>query len=347
LSDRKFITVYEHPVFAPHAVPPPPQLVTPSGARLPTLGEVLFLPPNDLAKVPLGYVNLLCATVLPDTAGLDIPLCVRTLNEWAAIVRRETERQMYKFRRDPADYENSDAYFRALVMITVLQRDLGVKYDPSCINVREFKSSREGFIHGVLTGDRTGTCANMPVLYAAVGRIIGYPIYLVAAKGHFFCRWHNARTGERFNIEASGRGLTTPTDDHYTRWPKPVTEQEVHLGIYLRNLDPAEELGHFMATRGHCLLDKGHVLDAIVAYTHAHRLAPADPTCFHFLLRTLNHEIDLHQDGKLPSSYRQAEMFNQEGGLPLARYTLDDRYGERAVGVHLNGDQPGRLAPND
>ena len=58
-------------------------------------------------------------------------------------------------------------------------------------------------------------------------------------------------------------------------------------------------------------------------------------------------EIDLRHDGKLPCSYRQAEIFNREGGIPLARYTLDDRYGERAMGVHLNGDQPGRLAPND
>lgn len=206
VSDRRFTTVFDHPAFAPNAVPSAPQLQMPSGALLPTLGQVLFLPMEDLARLPLGYVNLLCATMLPDAADLDIPACMRTLIEWAGVVRVETERQMDKFRRAPADFEDSEAYFRVLVMVTVLQRDLGVTYDPDCINQREFKSSREGFLHGLLTGDRTGTCANLPVLYAAVGRLVGYPIYLVAAKGHFFCRWHNARTGERFNIEASGRG---------------------------------------------------------------------------------------------------------------------------------------------
>ena len=147
--------------------------------------------------------------MLPDTGELSIPQCMKTLGEWTAIVKRETERQLPRFHRGPADFENSEAYFRLLVMITVLQRDLGVKYNADSINMREFKDSREGFIHGLLTADKTGTCANMPVLYASIGRNLGYPIYLVAAKGHFFCRWHSVKTGERFNIEASGRGLNT------------------------------------------------------------------------------------------------------------------------------------------
>jgi hypothetical protein len=301
------------------------------------LGDALFLPLNDLARLSVGYLNLLCATMLRDTADLDIHTCMRTLGTWAERVRHETARHLYKFHNHSGEYENSEAYFRVLMMVTVLQQDCGVTYDPDSIGRRTFGSSREGFIHGLLTGDRRGTSANLPVLYAAVGRRLGYPVYLVAAKGHLFCRWHNARTGERFSVEASGRGLTTPPDRHYKTWPKPITESEVYHGIYLRNLDPTEELACFMATRGHCLDDKGHLLDAIVAYTHAHRLAPTDPMCMSFLLGALNKEIHLRQVGKIPCTYRQAEGFNPDDCPPLAKYTLDDRYTERIMGEPVSG----------
>lgn len=102
-----------------------------------------------------------------------------------------------------------------------------------------------------------------------------------------------------------------------------------------------------MATRGHCLVDRGHLLDATVAYAHAHRLAPADPVCMSFLLGALNKEIDLRQDGKLPCTYRQAEIFNRPDCPSLVRYNLDDRYCERAAGVSFVRDEPGRLVPND
>jgi hypothetical protein len=272
---------------------------------------------------------------------------MKTIGEWTDIVRRQTERQLWKFHRNPADFENSEAYFRVLIMITVLQRDLGVKCDPDCINVRTWNSSREGFIHGLLTGDKTGTCANMPVLYASIGRNLGYPIYLVATKGHLFCRWHSIKTGERFNIEASGRGLNTFPDDHYMTWPRPITAAEVHQGIYLRNLEPVEELAHFMATRGHVLHDKGHLLDAIVAFSHAHRLAPTDPSCFAFLLDCLNKEIDLHREGKLPWTYRQAELLGDDVALKHARFVIDDRFTTPVGHVNLNEIKPGRFAPAD
>lgn len=346
-SGRNFTTVYDHPTFAPHPTPAPPKLQFPDKTPLPGLGEVLFLPLNDITRLPLGYLNLLCATALPDTANLSIPACMRTLGEWTELVRRETDRHLYKFRSDPGEYENSEAYFRVLMMVTVLQLDCGVRYDADSLQRKTIESSREGFLHGLLTGDRMGTCANMPVLYAAVGRNLGYPIYLVPAKAHLFCRWADRQTGERFNIEGSGRGLNTLSDQHYAKWPRPITDKEIHHGIYLRNLDPIEELAAFMLTRGHCLDDKGHLLDAIVAYAHAHRLAPTDPMAMGFLLGALNKEIDLRQNKKLPCTYRQAEVFNRKDCPPLAKYTLDTRYMERIAGVNVDEPKPGRLAlPN-
>jgi len=153
------------------------------------------------------------------------------------------------------------------------------------------------------------------------------------ARGHLFCRWHSVHTGERFNIEASGVGLNTHPDDFYFNWPHPITDAEVYHGIFLRNFDPAEELGCFMATRGHLLQDRGHMLDAIVAYSHAHRLSPFDPSCMGFLLNALNREVDLRRDFKIPSSYRQAENFKPELYASTARFVIDERYILRAAGA--------------
>ena len=141
------------------------------------------------------------------------------------------------------------------------------------------------------------------------------------------------QTGERFNIEGSGIGLTVNSDDYYCKWPLPITDAEVYHGIYLRSFDPAEELGCFMATRGHVLQDRGHVLDAIVAYAHAHRLSPVDPNCTGFLLDMLNKEIDLRRDQTIPSSYRQAENYKPDIYGQVARFVIDERYTHRATGT--------------
>jgi hypothetical protein len=304
----------------------------------PTLGEILFLPLDHLARLNLGYINLQCSALLPDTQSLDIPGCLKTLHEWTQLVARETDRSMHQFHRSRDDYHNSEAYFRALMMVTVLQLDCGVRYDAEASQRTTFDSSREGFIHGLLTGSKTGTCANLPVLYATVGRQLGYPIYLVGAKGHLFNRWYDSETGERFNIEASGRGMSVLPDEHYLTWPRKITAPEARLGIYLGNLNPTEEVGCFMATRGHCLLDRGHLLDAIVAYSHAHRLAPADPNTLGFLLGALNHELDLQREGRLPVDYRDAETWDTL--IQSKRFVLDSKYVQRVAGEPH--DEPGR-----
>jgi len=307
----------------PSPVRPKGPAPSPGRVRPPSLGEILLLPLNDLARLDLGFKNLLCATGLPDTMDLDIRACLKELHAWAQHVKAETERNLHRFQRDPGDYENSEAYYRVLMLITVLQQDCGVRYDPDSIKSDLLLDSGEGFIHGLLQG-QGGTCTNMPVLYATVGRKLGYPIYLCLAKGHIFCRWGTRDGRERFNIEATNLGLNTFPDDHYMEWPKKITPREVRLGFYLRNLDPDEEVGLFMETRGHCLKDRGHLLDAIVAYAHAHRLGPANPGHFANLMGALNEEIRLHAKGRLPNNYREWEDFNKIARPQPALNVLND-----------------------
>jgi hypothetical protein len=36
-----------------------------------------------------------------------------------------------------------------------------------------------------------------------------------------FVRWEGSR--ERFNVDATGRGMNLRDDDHYRHWPLPIT----------------------------------------------------------------------------------------------------------------------------
>src|SRR5687768_4706761 len=134
-------------------------------------------------------------------------------------------------------------------MVTVLWRNLGVTYNWSFAHGDyDTSDSRNHFIHGLLTG-RGGTCVTLPILYAAVGRRLGFPIKLVHAKEHAFCRWDDGR-GERFNIEGTNCGLKINSDQYYRHWPHEISDDEIERRQFLCNLTPREELAYFLAERG-------------------------------------------------------------------------------------------------
>jgi hypothetical protein len=152
-----------------------------------------------------------------------------------------------------------------LSLITVLQLDLGVSYNLARANEPDFTNSKDQFIHGMVGDSNGGTCVSMPVLYVAVGRRLGYPLRLVLAKEHVFCRWDDA-TGERLNIEGASRGMHTFPNDYYRSWPKPISDEEVQNGHYLVSLTPNQELSVFLSARAHALLDNGRHKEALATY---------------------------------------------------------------------------------
>jgi len=248
--------------------------------RVPTLRDLLGKAPEDLQGVDVAEMNLLCTTGLPGAEALDIDRCLARLDEWAARVKAETGRHLYRV-TDPTyagHYRHSEAYFRASMLVQVLQEDCGVRFNKERVRDVNFTHSKDLFIHGIIDDPNGGTCVSMPVLYVAVGRRLGYPLYLVLAKAHVFARWDRAERGERFNIEGAGEGFSSYPDEHYRAWPMRLTEADLASGGYLKSLPPAEELALFLATRGHCLLDTGRATEAFEAYAAAQRLAPRDLT---------------------------------------------------------------------
>jgi hypothetical protein len=172
-----------------------------------------------------------------------------------------------------------------LLLIGVLQEDFNVHYNPAHItppgspepDSEFFADSKDLFLHGLASPRAMGTCISIPVLYVAIGHRLGYPMKLVTAKDHLFARWESADGKERFNIEATGHGLTTPDDNYYTKWPFPLTDEEIKSNSYLKSLTAAENLSLFLDTRGHCLRVAGRFGEAGEAYHAAQTLTPQWP----------------------------------------------------------------------
>jgi hypothetical protein len=230
-----------------------------------TLDDFFALEPSRGLAVEIARRNLLMAKGLPHAENLDVDQYVARLDAWAERVRYQTERRERDFHRDPSAFNGSEPTWRMAMLTQVLEHEYGVRYNPARIDGDpDWSDSRDLFINGLLGPDRTGTCPSLPVLYAAIGRRLGYPLRLVHSPGHCFCRWdgttHEHRAWrERLNVESHGKGMNVYPDDRYyyepVVWEAKLFAEERQRGdkrLYLRSLEPSEEIAADLALRGHC-----------------------------------------------------------------------------------------------
>lgn len=262
--------------------PPPRRLMT-------DWRRYAALPEEELAKTNLCFLNLVCSLGLPGSEGIDLHEAIKTLEIWAQIVERwTTTARIEYFLKDPAQFQNSEAFFRCVSLIIALQRHCNVRYDERKIGLGpdapfEFD---DYFVRGVLAGDK-GTCATLPIIYATIGRRLGYPIKLVCAKRHLFCRWDDPTSGTRINIEGASEGFNSYEDQHYLSWPAPIRlDEETRFG-YLQSLTPSEELALFISSRAAFLEDRLCFREAANAYAVADGLDLKTARCSSSLLDCL------------------------------------------------------------
>jgi hypothetical protein len=235
-------------------------------------------PEQELARLDIAAVNLACANGLPGADRIDWEKNFTTLDRYADSCQRFTAGVMPHFYAGRGDYPESEPKHRIQAMVTHLQRDLGVRYHPDRIAEDSMHEPEDKFVYGIIQGEG-GTCANMPVLYAAVGRRMGYPIKLARAWAHVYCRWDEGPGGDSFNIEATGHGASFVPDDHYRtgRYTAPPGTEEA-WGL-LKSLTPREELSGFLSQRALVWGDLGNHREAAVAFAWAQEL---DPTRRHY-----------------------------------------------------------------
>ena len=261
--------------------------------RVGSLDDLLKLRPDELEKVDIAEMNLLCATGLPGAEDIKISEILLRLDGFASSVRFQTNRHLYRV-KDPkyADhYKHSENVLRAEFLVQVLQEDCGVHYNLQRVRDVDFTNSQDLFIHGLM-GPNGGTCASMPVLYVAIGRRLGYPMSVAVAPGHVLARWDSPDSSsdpmKHFNAEGTGYGFSPLDDEYFRNWPRKMSERDRQCGFFLRPLSAAEVLANFLQMRGHCLLDTGRFDEAMKAYEVALRLAPKDPYAAGFVAQAEN-----------------------------------------------------------
>jgi hypothetical protein len=253
--------------------------------------EYCALCDEELDPVDIIEKNLACAVGLPDAADIDIERCVRKANDYAAAVLAFTEPRLAIYRRKPWAYNCSEAYFRVLAMITVLQRDCGVRYNPAKIGDDVPLDTADVFVHGAIEGEG-GLCGTLPVLYVGVGRRLGYPLKLVLAHskkrgiGHAFARWDDPPRA-RLNIEASGKGLNCDPDDRYRTGDFEMPKAEEKACGLLKSLTPREELAIFVSYRAKRWMVFGNRPKAVEAFVWSHGLWPENAMIWNWIARTI------------------------------------------------------------
>ena len=247
------------------------------------LAQLLALPPEQLDKVDIARMNLLCAESLPGAENLNVDADLASLDQWAENLRWQIDRNFHHYQENPDYFYNSTNFYKMVMMASILSSQFHIQYNPKLIESPSetqpddhfFADSRDILIHGLLGSERMGTCSSMPVLYVALGRRLGYPLKLVTTKAHLFLRWDSPT--ERFDMDGTQRGMNKYEDDHYKQWPYPVTDEEIKANGYLQSLTPAQELSTFLVTRAACLHVAGRIRDALVAHAAALRLEPNWP----------------------------------------------------------------------
>jgi hypothetical protein len=236
----------------------------------PTLVKIMGMSPEELAKVDIAVVNLRCAEGMPGAEKIDIAATLRQIDAMAARVKHETEAYAYNLDRHPERYGGVMGKYEMDMLTTVLQQDFNIHYDPAmaALEGKEgtpedtfYDDARNLFING-LTERQMGTCSNLPVLYAAVARRLGYPVYLADASAHLYLKWIEGST--KFNIEAtSAGGLNEESDDYYKHWPFPVTPQAEEEFHYFQPMSARDELASFLSMRSQMLLTQRQWIPAI------------------------------------------------------------------------------------
>lgn len=231
------------------------------------------LPDSELSCIDIARINLACAAGLPTTEEIDEDLSLRQLDTWAEQTRHFTDRVLPRFYSGRCDYPDSEPRFRIQAMITYLQRDLGIHYrlDRRSDDV-DFEPS-DSFLHGIFQ-NKGGTCGSLPVLYVALGRRLSYPLRLATTRCHLYVKWDDPSSGECFNIEASGDGISFFPDEYYRTGNYAIPPEAIEACGYLESLSPREELASFLLERGECWMQEKDYCQAVTSFAWANEVDP-------------------------------------------------------------------------
>lgn len=254
-----------------------------------SLVELLQATPEEIARCDIALMSLLCAEGLPGAEAMSIPNYLARLDNMAEFIRKKTAQELPYFRADPASAnlppDAPEDFFRICSMIRIMKDNFGMHYDRDLeVGQRDNSSIVLGYldsklllINGLLSEKRNGTCQSIPVMVVALGRRLGYPLFLTANRFHVWARWEGR--GLRFNVDAScpGNSFGNDPDDYFRTYPRPWPDVDKCSGYYLKNFTPADELALSLWSRAWVLTCHHRFEESIPYWAKACFLAPSEP----------------------------------------------------------------------
>lgn len=287
---------------------------------IPSLDELLHLDADQFVAryTDIAAVNLACARGLPNAEESEFPEYMTLLDTIAEAVRRETERSRRLFKLKPAQFHHSEAVFRLYTMEHVFRVRFNIRYDPLVHKTLERGSdwrergsdwrtpdSTEVFIHGILSGKRTGTCSSLPTFAVAVGRRLGYPLKLVLVPNHTLYRWDDGK--EVFNMQHTEAGGEVQPDEYFYEWPRKWDALDYEINartrVWLTSMTPKQEASKFLCNRAILLRDMQRFDEAFLAIDAAERFNPINPACESIRLDILNKRLHRMESQPLPPGF--------------------------------------------
>lgn len=95
------------------------------------LPGLLTMPAEKLREMDIAQMNLFCAQGLPGVQDLEVSHPLAGLDEITTRVCMETERHFYRFQQNPVEFQDSEGFFRMLMLTVVLTEDFRITYDPT------------------------------------------------------------------------------------------------------------------------------------------------------------------------------------------------------------------------
>jgi hypothetical protein len=294
----------------------------PPAKKLNTALGILISEPEEVERTDIATLYLASLAGLPGTENLDLDGARAHFEELAMMVQKQTEATSKYQHSISADFKDTPES-KAVVLVEALrsyeqdaERSMNTSR-PESLFIRNssrpapaathFASPLEASLAGrpfdyrppmredsILEIPHDVVTLNNPILIAAVGQLLGYPLYLVKAPDHLFVRWQSPDGQTLFDIDEIGKYGSIAEDpirpdDDYERPP----EDEIKAGGYFKSLTHAGLFAFFLQARGNYLHAHQRPFDAELAYTAAHRFAPDTPIYDANMLAVVGEEMRL------------------------------------------------------
>lgn len=276
-----------------------------------SLLELLPLTNEELAKVDPLVINLLVAKGILSLRHLDIEHYVKLRDRWVEEVRRTFRRNESKFHADPERWHDRLEFFRMLLLLEYMARDLGIRYreDQRFVEAIRYTDPSDLFLNGVMD-TRQGTCGNISALFFSMAWKLGLSnIAMACQRCHHYCRYVDGDLIRNIHADAMGpRGVPVVTDKEMIEVER-VSPMAIRSGSDMRSLTPQQTLGIFLGLRGRHFVDTGRVIDAEPDFLLARFLFPNHRRMYKFQVgNSLDYSLNLYEPG--------------EEGHPLALMTI-------------------------